>query len=143
MPWQRDLETELLGPADERKIIFYVDPRGNSGKTWFQQWFLSRQRDIAQIVGIGKRDDMAYAIDETKRVFLVSVPRGEMVHLQYSVLESIKDRLLFSPKYEARMKYFSFWSHVVVFSNEEPDHSRLSLDRFDIRRLGQPDIILN
>jgi hypothetical protein len=53
--------------------------------------------------------------------------------LQYGVLESIKDRLVFSPKYCARTKRVIHNPHVIVFSNEMPEMNKLTDDRYDVR----------
>lgn len=83
-------------------------------------------------MSIGKRDDLAHAIQITTRIFLVDVPRGQMEYLQYSVLEMLKNCLVFSPKYQSSMKRLIQRPHVIVFSNEEPDYSKLTEDRYDI-----------
>ena len=132
-PWQDELAQELDDPADDRSIIFYVDEEGGSGKTWFQQWFISKFPEKTQILSVAKRDDLAFAIDETKNVFFFNVPRGQMEYIQYSVLESLKDRLVFSPKYESALKVLTKNAHVIVFSNEMPDESKLSHDRLIVR----------
>lgn len=134
--WQQDLHDELAGPADERTIQFYVDPIGNSGKTWFCQYMISKYPDAVQYMRIGKRDDMCYAIDVEKSIFLIDVPRGQMEYLQYSVLEQIKDRMIFSPKYQSGLKILSRPSHVVVFSNEYPRPNALSVDRVRVMQLS-------
>jgi len=133
--WQRELEEELLEEPNDRSVIFYVDPEGNKGKTWFQQWFLTKYGGGTQIIGVGRRDDMALTVDPLKTVFFFNVPRGGMEHFQYSILEQLKDKLVFSPKYTSQMKILSNTPHVVVFSNEHPDMTKLSEDRYVIREL--------
>lgn len=131
--WQRALEEELVGDADDRSIVFYLDPQGSSGKSWFQQWFLSVHPEKAQLLAPGRVQDIAFLIDESKDVFLMNVPRGGMEYLQYSILEQLKDRVVISTKYETKVKYLLKVPHVVVFCNEAPDETKLSFDRFDIR----------
>lgn len=133
--WQQHLSDELDGPADDRSIIFYVDPEGGKGKTWFQQWYLTNNVDRVQILSIGKRDDLAHAIDETKSVFFFNVPRGGMEYFQYVVAEYLKDRMVFSPKYNSRTKILRECPHVVVFCNEDPDGEKMSADRVVVRSL--------
>jgi len=129
-PWQRELGARLDADADDRKIIFVVDPNGGCGKSWFVRWWLSIHGELTQRLSIGKRDDLAYAIDESKRYFLFDVPRSQSEFLQYSVLEQLKDRMIFSPKYTSRNKMLQFVPHVVVFMNEPPDRNKLSADRY-------------
>lgn len=71
-------------------------------------------------------------IDIDKSIFLFDIPRGQMTYLQYSVLESMKDRMIFSPKYESSFKILRSTPHVIVFSNEAPDMNAMSTDRFKV-----------
>lgn len=131
--WQQTLHDQLMEDADDRSVLFYVDPEGNSGKTWFQQWFLTKYPEKTQLLSVGKRDDLAYAVDETKSVFLFNIPRGSMEYFQYTICEQLKDRMIFSTKYQSSMKILSSVPHVVVFCNEEPDMSKMSQDRYILR----------
>lgn len=134
--WQANLAATLAQPpVNDRKIKFIVDRTGGAGKTWFIRKYLTSNVD-GMFLSIGKRDDLAYAIDRTKRVFLINVPRLQMCYLQYGVLESIKDRLVFSTKYMSVTKRMLYPTHVIVFSNEMPDLAALSADRFDILELS-------
>lgn len=133
-PWQQELGERLEGPADDRTIIFVIDPVGGCGKSWFIRWWLSNHSESSQRLSIGKRDDLAYAIDESKEHFLFDVPRSQFEFVQYSVLEQLKDRMVFSPKYNSRNKILAKTPHVVVFGNEEPNRNKLSIDRYEVIR---------
>lgn len=135
-PWQRELEQELATQADDRKVIFYVDETGGKGKTWFQQWYLTKHPEKVQILSSGKRDDIAYMVDETKSVFFFNISRGGMEFFQYRIVEELKDRMVPSTKYQSRMKILVHTPHVVVFCNEHPQMNMLSEDRYDIRELN-------
>lgn len=133
--WQEELETELDGEPDDRSILFYVDPDGGKGKSWFQQYYISKYPEKAQVLSVGKRDDIAHYVDETKSIFFFNIPRGGMEFMQYTILEQIKDRMIFSPKYNSRTKILRSKTHVVVFCNEDPDHSKMTEDRYVIRNI--------
>lgn len=130
-PWQADLEALLLDDPDDRTVRFRIDEQGEAGKTWFVQYWMMEHRDETQVLRSGKRDDLAHAIDPTKLYFFIDVPRGGMEHLQYSILEYLKDGIIFSPKYDSTTKYTGRNVHVVVFCNEWPDMDALSADRYD------------
>jgi len=136
--WQRELESELDGEPDDRSIHFLVDGDGNSGKSWFANYYRKLHPDKTQILRVGKRDDMAHSVLERNSVFFFDVPRRGMEYLQYVVLESIKDGVVFSPKYDSTTKYFDHKSHVVVMCNERPDMLALSQDRFKITIISEP-----
>lgn len=135
LAWQQELEALLEVEADDRVIRFYVDEEGGKGKTWFQQYFFTKYPEKVQILGIGRREDLTYAIDVSKSIFFFNVPRDGMQFLQYTVLEQLKDRMVFSTKYQSVMKILSGMVHVVVFCNEMPNMTKMSADRFDIKYL--------
>ena len=117
-PWQESLHQCLLGaPPDDRAILFYVDEEGGQGKTFFQRFMVSNYPEEVQILSVGKRDDIAHALDDTKRIFLFNIPRGGMEYFNYTSIEQIKDRMIFSPKYDSRTKILTTNPHVVVFCN--------------------------
>lgn len=129
--WQSNLEESLSLEPDDRSILFYIDQDGGTGKSWFCRYMLSKY-DTVQILSSGKRDDLAFCIDITKSVFLFNVPRGGMEYLQYTILEQLKDRVIFSPKYWSQTKILLKKSHVVVFCNEQPDLTKMSADRYKL-----------
>jgi len=131
--WQADLFKQLKFKPDDRKIKFVVDRAGNEGKTWFCKYYCYLHDD-AMYMRPTKHADMAYALMQNLRVLFLDCTRQQIEHLPYSFLESVKDGLVFSPKYESRMKMFSP-VHVVVMMNEEPNYGFLSEDRYDVIRL--------
>lgn len=131
-PWQQTLKDALLADPDDRKILFVYDPEGGSGKSWFQRWFLQEQTSQTQLLSIGKRDDLAHAIDPSRSIFLFNVPRGGMEYLQYTILEQLKDGYVFSPKYYSQMKAMAGNCHVCVFCNEQPDMNKMTWDRYEM-----------
>jgi len=133
--WQANLKAELDADPHGRKIHFIVDESGNSGKSWFCRYALSTWPDVCQVLRIGKVADLAYSVKVESKMFLIDVPRSQSQFLQYSVLESLKDRMIFSPKYESSFKIMRFVPHVIVFMNEEPDMSVLSVDRYKVTRI--------
>lgn len=135
--WQKDLEKCLLEEPTDREIIFIVDKEGCQGKTWFAKHYCNVHED-AQFMEPGKKADMAYALQDNLRVLFLNVTRSTDPASQnylYSFMESVKDGMVFSPKYESRMKYFGN-VHVVVMMNEEPNQSLLSKDRYAITKLN-------
>lgn len=132
-PYQQLLANELSGAfADPRKIIFVVDPQGNSGKSWFVDRFFDANTDSTQIFSGGNHADLAYALDERRSIFLFDLPRCSSEYVPYKFLEQLKDRRVLSTKYESRMKWLTRFPHVAVFTNEYPDMTKLSADRYEI-----------
>lgn len=130
--WQSDLAEELASEPDGRKILFIVDPSGGRGKSWMCKWILTEYSTRAQVFRIGKRDDLAFAVNEDCDIFVFDIPRTQLQFLQYSVLEMLKDQMVFSPKYTSSMKILAKCPHVIVMTNEQPDLTQLTADRYQI-----------
>jgi len=130
--WQRELSERLTLDPDDRHIEFIIDETGKTGKSWMTRYYMTHYPDKVQVLRVGKRDDLALAIDPSKSIFFFDIPRGNMSFLQYSILESLKDRIVFSPKFHSTSKIMRHYSHVIVFGNEPPDISALSEDRYKI-----------
>lgn len=129
--WQTNLATRLENDPDDRSIDFIIDPDGGKGKTWFCRWLLTKKPDAVQVLGIGKKADLAHMVDETKTIFLFNIGRNQMDFISYGILEAIKDRMVVSTKYNGRTKLLAK-SHVVVFCNEHPDMNKLTEDRYNL-----------
>jgi len=135
--WQQDLYQLLQRAADPRKIIFVVDCVGNKGKSWFAKYYLWLHPKDTQIIQPGKRNDMAYVIDVSTRVLFMDAPRSKQGdYIQYDFLEQIKDGMVTSYKYTCINKVFPLKVHVVVNMNQEPDMTKLSMDRYMVVNLS-------
>jgi len=139
-PWQQQLHDDLAREPDERKIIFVVDEVGNSGKTWFANYYEFLHGNKVCILEPSKKDDMAMMLphEPPPRVVILDCARASTEFLQYGFLEAVKNGRISSPKFYSFMKRIPT-PHVVVFINAQPDMSKLSLDRYDIRVVG-PDM---
>lgn len=127
--WQKDLVEELLEEPNDRTIIWYCDVFGNTGKTWFSKLCIGKLNCIR--FENGRSVDIKYAYSG-QRVVIFDLTRTQQDHFNYEVLETIKNGVMFSSKYDSRMKVFTA-PHVVVFANWPPDNGKLSNDRWDIR----------
>lgn len=124
--WQVDLQEALEEDPDDRAILWVVDPNGGAGKSWVVRKLLSERPDDVQVLSIGKGTDLAYAIDVSKTIFLFDIPRGGMEYFSYTVVEKLKDQVVFSGKYQSGTKILPAPVHVVVFCNEEPDETKMT-----------------
>lgn len=132
--WQQDLWSDIERQVDVRKIIFIVDVIGNSGKSWFCDYVQELKSNV-QIITPGKKTDMALAFCTTTEILFLDAPRSKQSeYIQYDFLEDIKNGRIFSSKYNSKMKYFPS-PHVIVMMNENPDMTKLSEDRYDVRQV--------
>lgn len=131
--WQSQLVEQLSVPPDSRTVIFIVDKKGNTGKTYFCS-YVEKHLENVQIMKCGKRDDMAFELDDTVKILIIDVSRSSSEFLNYQFLEDVKDGRVFSPKYESYTKRFNA-PHVVVMMNDDPKMDKLSEDRYYIIEL--------
>lgn len=138
--WQSTLDG-LVRPDGQfdhhdRRVFVVVDAQGNTGKSFMTRWWLSDIEIKSQVLRVGKRDDLAHAIDIECQFFIFDIPRGELQFFQWNIVEQLKDGFIFSPKYQSGTKFLRHGpATVVVFTNEEPDRTRLSEDRWHITRI--------
>lgn len=136
--WQKKLLSELDGPVVPRKIRWYVDTVGNTGKSTFTKYLVYHRK--AMTCG-GELKDIAFAVSQMKPqekpIFIFDLCRAQGNRLSYASLESLANGLFFSPKYEST-QYIGPRPHIVIFSNFHPDETKLSEDRWDIRTLSNP-----
>lgn len=130
--WQQEIIDIIDGPVDPRKIYWFWESVGNAGKTVFTRHLLINRR-CAFFQG-GKKSDIAHAYNgETICIF--NFPREVEGRVAYGAIESLKDGLVFSPKYESRYKIYNR-PHVLIFANWPPDTEALSADRWAITELS-------
>lgn len=136
--WQRDLLAELQGPIDDRKVIWYSDPVGNAGKTSFAKYLCVKHKALYVQ---GKATDIKYGMIKFLEkgdcdIVIFGFPRTYENFVSYDAIESLKDGIFYSTKYESGMCIFPT-PHVVILANFEPDLSAISKDRWDIRCLSK------
>ncbi len=129
-PWQQTA-LNALREQTNRQIYWIVDPKGNTGKSWFAGWLQTHCDAI--VYDSGKKADIAYAYNY-EPIVVFDYTREKQEFMKYGTIESFKNGRIFSPKYASRTKIFKSPA-VLVLSNWEPDKSKLSDDRWVIVRL--------
>lgn len=131
----RQWQQELLNLVDElpnpRTIVWYLDPEGNSGKSFISK-YLQLSRDVYYVTG-GKQQDILYAY-ENQHIIIYDLARtysDNMDHI-YTTIENFKNGMYLSTKYESRQRIFEI-PHIIVMANYEPHYEKLSKDRWDVR----------
>ncbi|AHH31485.1 replication-associated protein [Dragonfly larvae associated circular virus-10] len=146
--WQKELKNAIQTVPDDRKVMWYCDSVGNTGKTWFSKYLVALHGAIR--FENGKSADIKYAYNG-ERVVVFDLSRSQVDHFNYEVIESIKNGLMFSPKYTSCTKMYPI-PHVIVFANWMSDESKLSADRWKIESLSdvskikcekEDDVIVN
>lgn len=119
---------------DERKIYWFFEPEGNVGKSSFCKYLIAMHNAI--FIDEGKKADLMNHIltaSQKQEIDLVvlDVPRDNKNCISYKSIESIKNGMIYSSKYEGGQLLFNS-PHVIIFSNYPPDESKLSKDRWEI-----------
>lgn len=141
-PWQSELETILAGEPDERKVFWYSDPKGNSGKTALIRHWILNGHPWDVLVGGAADIRCLYALRKKKnepfpKVVFWNLAREKNVKLMsYSVVEELKDGMLFSGKSKSTMVMFDA-PHVVIMATCEPPYARLAKDRWHVVHLSE------
>ena len=104
------------------------------GKTFLTDW-LEVWRGAYVITG-GKYADIAYHFNHQNYV-VFDFARDMADKFPYKLLEDFKNRRVFSSKYVPVTKRAPE-CHLIVFTNFEPDKSKLSADRWDVHSLSAP-----
>jgi len=129
--WQNKF-LELIKITDDRKIIWVYGKTGNEGKTSMSKHMISCLNYLR--CENGKSTDIAHMWQGQDCIFDLS--RSQEDHLNYSIIESIKNGLVFSGKYDSCSKAYKI-PQVIVFANFAPDTSKLSIDRWDIWEINK------
>lgn len=142
--WQEQVYEKLKMEPNDREIMFIVDRLGNAGKSWFFDYYEYLHPNTTQVIIPGKKADMAFYLDNFKRVIFFDCPRSNQGEcIQYGFLEQIKNGRVASGKYESRVKRFQHTPHVVVAMNESPDMFKLSEDRYWILEITNENKKMN
>ena len=138
-PWQKDA-FQLFESPTERNIIWIYGPRGNIGKSWFQNYieaYFGYQRVFRSDLRIKHKDTCNILKKRgltTIDIFLFNDSRstkGEEMNI-YRVLEDIKDGAATTSKYDSKVIKFKTPNIVMVFSNKQPNQKSLSADRWEV-----------
>jgi hypothetical protein len=132
--WQQCLVDALRLPADDRTVLFNIDRIGGAGKTKFCQFLPYWLPDhTICVMRPGKVADMAMLVDVNADIFIIDCPREATDFVQYRIMEELKDGYVSSPKFHSTTLVLRKSPvHVVVFMNDDPDMSKLSLDRYQV-----------
>lgn len=133
--WQQRIVDLVQNEPDDRTVYWYWEETGNIGKTALCKYLCVKYNAICLS---GKGSDCKYAIVKFHEntgtypdIILYDIPRVMNDYVSYDALESIKNGLFFSTKYEScQVVMNSPW--VFCFSNSPPDTSKMSLDRWKI-----------
>jgi len=111
---------------------------GGVGKSQFAKYCVATQNCL--FFEEGKKSDIMHLIFEAPEdrleCMIVDVPRDNGNNISYKAIESIKNGMIYSPKYEGGYKLFNS-PHIFIFANVAPQMERLSNDRWVIKNIDE------
>lgn len=145
--WQQTVCELIDLDPDDRTINWVYDSEGCMGKTVFSKYLFAKKKaiiatgggnkDIACLLAMlvaGGRD-----LNEVT-TFVFNFPRSTE-GVSYKAIESVKDGLMTSVKYESSTLVFNC-PHLWVFSNELPNISKLSMDRWKVWTIKDEKLVV-
>lgn len=138
--WQKEIIEILESEPDRRKIYWYWEKTGGTGKTTLARHICINNEDVIYVCG--KASDIKYGIckmrDEDKMPKAVIWDLARHQNISYEGLEQIKNGIFYSTKYEAGMVIYDI-PHIIVFANKPPEEHNLSKDRWIIREIASAE----
>jgi hypothetical protein len=136
--WQIEILNIITEEPDERKVYWYWSNKGGIGKSQFCKYLLVKNDCV--FIDEGKKADIMHCVMshnmDLKNIVIFDVPRDNGNKVSYKSIESIKNGMIFSSKYESGYKIFNS-PHLFVFANVEPDYSCLSDDRWVVKNIDE------
>lgn len=128
--WQLNILNMIKNPPDKRKIYWYWSKLGSVGKTTLAKHICLNNNKALYVNGNCK--DILYAAAKNKpEIVIFGIPRDKENYVSYNAIESLKDGIYFSSKYESDMVIMKS-PHIIIMANFEPDMSKLSIDRWEV-----------
>lgn len=134
--WQKKIIALHDEPADNRKIIWITDYVGNRGKSFLTRYMVVKHNIV---LADGKKADIFHQIAKRLEdvdnevcfdMVILDIPRHNQEFINYGLLEQLKNGLIMSGKFEGGTFVFKI-PHVIVMSNELPDYTKFSMDRWE------------
>lgn len=136
--WQLDVMDIIAQEPDDRTINWFWEPNGKYGKSALTKYLCVKKNALCVS---GKSNDCKYAIisykeehKEFPRIVIFDVPRTNIDYINYEAIESIKNGVFFSGKYESKQVIMNS-PHILIFANSPPITHKLSEDRWNIKRI--------
>ncbi len=136
--WQLEIIDIINRKPDDRKIYWYWDKIGNTGKSVLSKLLCAK---YDALICSGKASDIKYLIvkyhEKTgiyPELLIFDIPRSMIDYMSWTGIEEVKNGCFCSSKYECNMVIMNC-PHIICFANSEPDKDKLSIDRWIIREI--------
>jgi hypothetical protein len=134
--WQLNVLNIIKTEPDDRLIYWIWGEKGNNGKSYLFKYIACFYNAV---IISGKKNDVFNQMNtwltnhptENPRVVISDISRDSFEFINYDVIEQIKGGCFYSGKYEGGLCVYPS-PHIIIFSNNLPDKSKMTLDRWKI-----------
>lgn len=140
--WQLELKAKLDQDMckfdDDRKVYCIVGNDGNNGKSTFAKYLCLLDPERRKVVKSGKTADMSFLIRNMHdvEVICMDLTRADTEYFQSKFLETLKDCMIQTTKYQSTQIYLPKSPTCVIFTNKHLQWHALSKDRWCIADLS-------
>lgn len=131
--WQKKVYkiwTDFKEKPEDRLIHWIWSEKGCNGKTALAKYFVGNE-DFGYLNNAKTSDICFYASTNIKEGYIFDFCRSNEDHINYQAIESLKNGIMFSGKYESNCIMMDS-PCIICFANFEPDIDKLSKDRWNI-----------
>jgi len=136
--WQQEILKIMDEEPSMRKVYWYWSEQGRIGKSQFAKYCIATRS--CAFIDEGKKADIMHTIIEADmdvcNCVIFEVPRENGNKVSYKSIESIKNGMVYSSKYDSNWKLFNS-PHLFVFANEPPQYEKLSADRWVVKNIDE------
>lgn len=126
---------KALRRQNDRQVTVWYDPKGYSGKSWLtgHLWEKGQACYVPPTMSSPKElIQWVHSAYKNEGLIIIDIPRSWKWSEQlYTVIEAIKDGLVYDPRYSANMRNIR-GVKVLIMCNTMPRVSALSADRWEI-----------
>lgn len=118
---------EHINKQNNRQITWIYDKKGGCGKSWYAKF---KCYNGAVLFTNSRSNDIAYAYNG-ENIVIFDFSRNLEDKINYSVIEHLKNGMIFSSKYKSNLKMFDS-PKIIIMANFKPDLTEMSQDRWDV-----------
>lgn len=142
-PWQEEVKSRCMADPDDRTINYIWDPEGNTGKSKFSKYMCYHHK--ALMLPWGKTGDLLNLVIKRggKDIYLFDLSRSRPQDWARddiaAAMEQVKNGHVVNLKYETD-DFMMNPPHVWCFSNQPPNLSSISIDRWKVWKITRPGL---
>lgn len=142
-PWQSTLQ-KLIQNEDDREIICVIEFGGNNGKSIFAE-YLEYNRLAYEVPPMTCMEDIMQVCMSisAKKCYIVDMPRAmkkDKLAGFFAGLEALKNGVMYDKRYSFKKRRIDR-PQIVVFTNQVPDRSLLSEDRWALYYIQNRELV--